>query len=290
MSTSDAAASGSNVWTATIGGAALAALESVGFRAVGVAMGMSVYAQQPYTAYPVGSSPISRSMPNQQFYPCPHGRSGPAHAPGLNYRQRWAQAPRRVALKNVLDKLRSEGSALGAHGVIGISIEHSVFRSGEPPIQQLRMTGTAVRAIGAAAPAPGVRPFTTTLDAAALIELLLSGRSPVGLVFGNAVVGVLPGCVLRTTKRRAGIVELDQLGDASQSARAAAMDDLRSDASRLGTSDVTAIELDLGGALNITAGGWTSVHAYATGTAIRRFDTGLAHVGARQVFRLRGGG
>lgn len=276
-------------WAARLDGAELATIESVGFRAVGVPMGMSIYRDTAYAGYPGRGygSPISRpASPSQRFYPCPHGSNSLGHAPGLNYRQTWSQAPRRLALKHVLDKLVTDARTMGAHGVIGISIQQSKFIAGEPPIQQIRMTGTAVRADVGEADSHG-RLFTTTLSAAGLVELLLTGRTPLEVTFGNALVAVMPGCVLRHSKRSKGIVEVRQLADASEMSREAAVADLRADAAKAGASEIVGIELDLESALPPrVATGWASVHAFATGTAVRRFDNGLDQVGAQQIFRL----
>jgi uncharacterized protein YbjQ (UPF0145 family) len=301
------AAKTQTTWSARFDGAELATIEAVGFRAVGVPMGMSIYRDVTYIGYPAGrgtpggrtnasaggrpvgrvTSPISRpASASQRFYPCPHGSNSLTHAPGLNYRQTWTQAPRRLALKHVLDKLVTDARNMGAHAVIGISIQESKFIDGEPPIRQIRMTGTAVRAdIGETNPC--ARVFTTTLSAAGLVELLLTGRTPLELTFGNAVVAVMPGCVLRHSKRTKGIVEIDQLADASEMAREAAVADVRVDAAKAGATEIFGIELDLDSALPPRVGaGWASVHAYAVGTAVRRFDNGLDQVGARQIFRL----
>jgi uncharacterized protein YbjQ (UPF0145 family) len=277
-------------WAARLNGAELAAIQAVGFRAVGVAMGMSIYRDTIYASFPAGrgaGSPISRpASPSQRFYPCPHGSNSISHLPGLNYRQTWNQAPRRQALRHVVDKLVTDALGMGAHGVIGISVQQSIFTAGDPPIRQIRMTGTAVRAEGAEGSANG-RLFTTTLSAAGLVELLLTGRTPLELTFGNAVVAVMPGCVLRHSKRTKGIVEVTQLGDASEMARAAAVSDLRADAAKAGATEVVDIELDLDSALPSRIGtGWRSVHAYGIGTAVRNFENGLDHFGAQQIFRL----
>jgi uncharacterized protein YbjQ (UPF0145 family) len=273
------------VWSTQLDGAALAVLESIGYRAVGVAMGMSAYIRTAYASYPSGVSHPG-SSPNQQFYPCPHGKYSLTHTPGLNYRQTWLQDPRRLALRTVRDKLDADVARLGAHGVLGVSIEHSVLRHSEPPVRQLRMTGTAIRAAGVDA-ARG-RVFSTTLSASGFAQLLLSGRAPTGLAFGTALVQVMPGCVIRTTKRSRDLVMLDQLADASEMARKLAIDDLRDETERLGGDEAVAVELDLEDAAALTPGGWTSISAYATGTAVRRFDgvSGIGDVKARQVFAL----
>ncbi|HEY5199391.1 MAG TPA: heavy metal-binding domain-containing protein [Acidothermaceae bacterium] len=283
-------AASSGAWAARLNGTELATVEAVGFRAIGVAMGMSIYRDVVYTGYPAGrgyGSPISRpASASQRFYPCPHGSNSLGHAPGLNYRQTWTQSPRRMALKHVLDKLVADGRSMGAHAVIGISVQQSKFMDGEPPIRQIRMTGTAVRAEGGENNAHG-RLFTTTLSAGDLLALLLTGRTPLEITFGNAVVAVMPGCVLRHSKRAKGIVEITQLGDASEMAREAAVADLRADAAKASATDVVGIELDLDSALPPRAGaGWAAVHAYAMGTAVRRFENGLDQVGAQQIFRL----
>lgn len=272
------------VWSSQLDGAALAVLESFGYRAVGVAMGMSAYLRTVYSSSP-GQVSRPGSSPNQTFYPCPHGKYSLSHTPGLNYRQTWLQDPRRMALGNVRDKLHSDVARLGAHGVIGVSIEHEVLRHSEPPVRQLRMTGTAIRAdrVGNSAG----RVFSTTLGASGFAQLLLGGRAPTGLAFGTALVEVMPGCVIRTTKRSRDVVMLEQLADASGMARKLAVDDLRGEAAKLDGDEVVAVDLDLDDATALAPGGWTSVSAYATGTAVRRFD-GAGNVRARQIFALGG--
>lgn len=270
------------VWSSQLDGAALAVLESLGYRAVGVAMGMSVYVRSPYTSYSTASSRSGPSF-NQRFYPCPHGKNSLTHTGGLNYRQTWLQDPRRLALHHVRDKLTGDAARMGAHGVIGVSIEHSVLQHGEQPTRQLRMTGTAIRA--ADVDRAGVRVFSTTLGISGLAQLLLTGRVPTGLTFGTALVEVMPGCVIRSTKRSHDLVALDQFGDASEMARKSAVDDLRGEGARLGSEEVVAVDLDLEDVARPTPSGWTSVTAYATGTAVRRFDGG-GGARARSVFGL----
>jgi uncharacterized protein YbjQ (UPF0145 family) len=271
----------SRVWSTQLDSAALAVLESLGYRAVGVAVGMSAYVQAAYASY---QSQVGRpgSSPNQKFYPCPHGKFSLSHTPGLNYRQTWLQDPRRVALRTVRDKLHADAVRLGAHGVIGVVIERAILRHSEPPVRQLRMTGTAIRA--AEVEGSVGRVFSTTLGAAGLAQLLLNGQVPTGLTFGTAVVQVMPGCVIRTRRSR-DVVLLDQLADASEMARKLAIDDLRGEAVSLGGDDVVAVDLDLEDAASLTPSGWTSISAYATGTSVRRFD-GAPSIRARRVFGL----
>lgn len=270
------------VWSSQLDGAALAVLESLGYRAVGVAMGMSVYVRSPYTGYSTTAS-RSGSSPNERFYPCPHGKYSLTHTAGLNYRQTWLQDPRRLALQHVRDKLTSDAASMGAHGVIGVSIQHSILLQSEQPIRQLRMTGTAIRA--ADVDRAGARVFSTTLGVSGLAQLLLTGRVPTAVTFGTALVEVMPGCVIRTTKRSRDLVSLEQLADASEMARKAAVDDLRGEAARLGDAEVVAVDLDLEDVGQLTPSGWTSVSAYATGTVVRRFE-GRSGVTARNVFGL----
>jgi uncharacterized protein YbjQ (UPF0145 family) len=212
----------------------------------------------------------------------------------LNYRQTWLQDPRRLALRAVRDKLTTDAAGLGAHGVIGVSIEHATLRHSEPPVRQLRMTGTAIRAadvkignVGNVGEVAAGNLFATTRGASGFAQLLLGGRVPTGLTFGTALIEVMPGCVIRTTKRSRDAVLLEQLADASEMARKLAIDDLRTEGAKLGGDEVVAVDLDLEDAASLTPGGWTSVSAYATGTAVRRFDN-ATDVRAQQVFSLGG--
>jgi hypothetical protein len=86
----------------------------------------------------------------------------------------------RRSWETALSRLVEEASAIGADGVLGITLtDRRVGDPGDPPVHHFAATGTAVRSLGRVHPH---RPFTTSLNAPGVGKLLSSGYVPAGLV------------------------------------------------------------------------------------------------------------
>jgi uncharacterized protein YbjQ (UPF0145 family) len=101
-------------------------------------------------------------------------------------------------IDTVVSDLVQEARALGAHGVIGITLaaRHlGTERGSAYPVLELAASGTAVAVPGM----PGVdSPFTTGLSGAELLKLALQGWAPVRFVAG---VGHVRGVARRGSRR-----------------------------------------------------------------------------------------
>jgi uncharacterized protein YbjQ (UPF0145 family) len=261
------------VWASSCNGADLLALQSVGFKPAGVAMAMSAYVVSVYVAN------STTSGPTRHRYPCPH--RGAPHAPGLNWEAVGQQSAARTAFTEVAMKLARDVAERGAHGVIGVEVHRTALSHGVPHRWQLTMTGTAIRAVGAAAP---THPFATTLPAGQFIELLLTGRVPTGVVAGFGSVGMLPGCLSRMPYTGTGPADLRQRGDAIDLARSLAVREMTASAAKLGSDEIVAVELTATEPVHLPL---PVVGTHGVATAIRTFESGVTHVGATQIFQLR---
>jgi uncharacterized protein YbjQ (UPF0145 family) len=112
--------------------------------------------------------------------------------------------------------LLDEARALGAHGVIGISLamRHlGTERTHDYPVLEVAVTGTAVTVVGAGA---ADRPFTTGLAGTDLLKLAEHGWAPVQFAVGvghvRGVAGTTSRLALRSTKNG----EVQQLSEIRQ--------------------------------------------------------------------------
>jgi uncharacterized protein YbjQ (UPF0145 family) len=174
-----AAIKASGTWDSALSTGEFAAITSVGFRPVGQVFGAAVYrvGSPGGTICPTyGRESLARRAAVPQAEVLSTGRDvfGPL--------VRAAYEARRTAIA----RMATECSALGGHGVVGVSVnahEHGGRL-------QCTATGTAIRAPGLAHMSAGPRlkaPFTTVVTGQEFAKLIMAGFVPVSVVFGISI-------------------------------------------------------------------------------------------------------
>src|SRR5262249_12572630 len=169
-------------WDSALSTGEFAAIKSVGFKPVGQVFGAAVYrvGSPGGTICPTyGRESLTRSAAARQAEVLSTGRDvfGPLVRAG--YEARSAAIARMAA----------ECSALGGHGVVGVSLTAHQHHGGR---LECTATGTAIRAPGAAHTSAGPRlktPFTTVVTGQEFAKLIMAGFVPVGVVFGISIGG-----------------------------------------------------------------------------------------------------
>jgi uncharacterized protein YbjQ (UPF0145 family) len=162
-----------------------------------------------------------------------------------------------------LERVEAETVALGAHGVIGTKLEFR-WLEGLASTVEFTAIGTAVTRPGAA---PLARPFTSHLDAQALLKLLRAGLVPTTLAVGaGSVTAELPS--LGVT----GTTEIVPFGEAAEASRRIAGERL---ARNVGGPAWAVIGTQAGFRMEGEGAGRTMT-TVLTGTAVTRFASGPA--------------
>ena len=177
-----------------------------------------------------------------------------------------------TARKRALARLSEQARLLGAHGVLGVSVQRRVSE-GEPSRVEMVFTGTAVRI---EQPDPGweAAPVLGLVSVREFCLLRRTGVLVVGIAGACSSVEVGLGWQAQRAMRgwRGGSVnrELDSWTKGVYEARRLAVDRLRSDATALGCDGV--IGVDLAGALDNPdmRSGPTDSTVHLLGTAVRR--------------------
>jgi len=174
-----AAIKASGTWDSALSAGEFAAIESVGFKPVGQVLGAAVYR----VGFPGGTI-------------CPtYGRESLTRRAGLPQaevlsagRQVFGPLVRTAynARTAAIARMAAESSALGGHGVVGVSV--SAHEHGG----RLECTafGTAMRAPSDAHTPSGRRlktPFTSAVSGQEFAKLIMAGFVPVSVVFGISV-------------------------------------------------------------------------------------------------------
>jgi len=175
-----AAIKASGTWDSALSAGEFAAIESVGFKPVGQVLGAAVYR----VGFPGGTiCPTygrewsTRSAAARQADVLSTGRDVFAPLVRAGYEVR-SSAIRRMA---------AECSALGGHGVVGVSLTADQHRGGR---LECTAFGTAIRAPGDAHTPSGRRlktPFTSAVSGQEFAKLIMAGFVPVSVVFGISV-------------------------------------------------------------------------------------------------------
>lgn len=280
------AASSSGSWTSDLSVAELSAVRRVGFRPVGMAVGMSVYqialqgVGPSYFGLPstgwgtlgtLGGQGMGAGWSPSGFrgffkgYPCTHAVYGLGHAYGVNYEDLYYEEALTDTFRLALERLQAEATALGAHGVVGVRHTLTDLQvASSAPVIELKMVGTAIIREGAA---PLDRPFTSHMSGQEFAKLLDTGRVPAGLVFGVGAIRSQGGCVGMTTASSWSGAEFVQRSESVQQAQRIAVGEIEDRAQGLG-EQVVGVDVQL----SIREGGESSMASmYAIGTAVRRF-------------------
>jgi uncharacterized protein YbjQ (UPF0145 family) len=201
----------------------------------------------------------------------------------------WAPSPDtryRDALRHgydqALERLGEEAKAIGADGVVGITMRVADF--GEYAAEFVAM-GTAVRAECRTRPD---KLFTTGLCGEDVAKLMLSGWAPVELVLGLSVVAVATTYLtMSQVSITAGNVEVDAYTTLVNSARAKARDEFarQTKKARADGAIVSGMTLDTWPLVNA---GFAAL-AGVFGTAIARFHNGqTAPTSTLKIMPLKG--
>ena len=145
---------------------------------------------------------------------------------GFSWQKVLTEASERILVGEVMDRLRAQAHALGAHGVVSIRLGRrrrpDLYKDG-PQVHEISGTGLAVRA-------PGARfehdLFSAALTGAETCALLRGGYAPARMVFG--VGSVQAGMGNRTSQQMSslGQLEVPQFSEAVEKSLSLAQSDL----------------------------------------------------------------
>jgi uncharacterized protein YbjQ (UPF0145 family) len=285
-------------WTSDLSVAELSAVRRVGFRPVGMVVGMSVYqiAVQgigpAYFGLPaggwgsLGAQGMGAGWSPAGFrghfkgYPCTHAVYGLGHGYGVNYEDLYYEQALDETFRLAHDRLKAEATALGAHGVVGLRHTLSDLQvASSAPVVELKMVGTAISRPTAD---PLHEPFTSHLSGQDFAKLLDTGRVPAGLVFGTGAVRSSGGCVGMSSATTWSGSEFVQRSEAVQQAQRIAVDALEDQAQAVG-DQVIGVDVSL----SIREGQEAAmVSMRAIGTAVRRFRAHEEDAVPRVLLRL----
>ena len=144
------------------------------------------------------------------------------------------------AFRRAIDRIHAEAVTAGAHGVVGVHVERSVF----PSHVEVSLLGTAVRPAGAPSRSP-TEVFVSDLSARDFTMLMVAGWHPLGLATGASFVFAPRRSVSTVLQQQTQNVELTNFTEAMYSARETAMQRMQESALALGGTgvvDVTVTE------------------------------------------------
>jgi uncharacterized protein YbjQ (UPF0145 family) len=216
----------SGTWGSALSIEEFAAIRSVGFEPVGQVLGAAVY-NIGYTGgygcpgswsgffggWGAGTTQVSSSGGWGSFRPLIQAMSEARH--------------------KAINRMTAECSALGGHGVVGVSLRIGNFPSGG---LEFRAIGTAVRGAGAAVPP---RPFSSDLSGQDFAKLITAGWVPVGLSLGISMAARHDDWMtVRMRSWGAGNTEVAGYTELVNMTRHDARVQLESDVARLGAGGV----------------------------------------------------
>jgi uncharacterized protein YbjQ (UPF0145 family) len=270
-------------WTSDLSVAELSSVRRVGFRPMGMVVGMSVYqiAVQgigpsyfglPSTGWgTLGAQNLAAGWVPPGFrgyfkgYPCTHAVYGLGHGYGVNFEDVYYENGLAETYRLALDRLLAEASALGAHGVVGVRHTLSDLQlASSAPVVELKMIGTA---IGRPSAPPLQEPFTSHLSGQQFAKLLSTGWVPASLVFGIGAIRSQGGCVGMSSAATWSGAEFLQRSEAVANAQHIAVEGIEEHARSFGER---VIGVDV--SLSIREGAEGAMASMqAVGTAVRRF-------------------
>src|SRR2546421_3043149 len=140
-----------------------------------------------------------------------------------------------------LGRMRQEAAALGAHGVVGVRLEHKAYEWGSN-LLDFTAIGTAVRLPGAA---PLPRPFLSDLSGQETLTLLRTGYVPVGVAVGCCAYYVVTTLADEWQQRGWYNNEMSRLTSAVYQARHIAMDRMAADGRAMGADGIVGSDVHL---------------------------------------------
>jgi len=225
----------SGTWGSALTADEFAAVRSAGFEPVGQVFGASVYNAGSASGYSCPGIWGSRGdgLPPQATTQV-SGRGGLGSFGPLV--QAMYQARR-----NAIDRMTTECTELGGHGVVGVRLSRGSFPLGGP---QFKAIGTAVRA-PAAALGPRV-PFTCDLSGQDFAKLIMKGWVPAGLVLGISIGSRHDDRkTARQTRWGSGNAEVASWTELVNESRHDARRELESDVKRLGADGVVIAGMEM---------------------------------------------
>lgn len=225
-----------------------------------------------------------------QRYRCPHVReviTGEHLTWGANAEQLLMHSAWKRGYGAAFSRMVERARAAGAHGVIGVRDDRCHFA--ETPALEYRVTGTAVRVIGAPDSTGAV--WTTHLAGPPLVNLIASGFAPVSAVVERTWMAVWPYCLtkffLEGKIRQRDLMgdpvqEVDQVSDAKMKLVELATSYVRADAQG---DPVYGMDIELGDEHVGGNGAWI-MDATIRATRLRRFDPSGDALSTEAVLRL----
>ena len=216
----------SGTWGSALSTAEFAAIRSTGFEPVGQVLGAAVY-NVGYTggfSCPGAWTGFGRGVPAVGVTTVSGDGDFASFGPMV--------ATLYQARRSAIDRMTAECTALGGHGVVGVTLSIGAFPAGGLEFKAL---GTAVRGPGP----PLARPFTSDLSGQDFAKLFVDGWMPVGLALGISV-GARHDDWLTVTQTRwgAGNTEVHGYTEVMTHTRHDAREQLEKDVARLGADGV----------------------------------------------------
>ena len=225
----------SGTWGSALTADEFAAVRSAGFEPVGQVFGASVYNAGSASGYSCPGIWGSRGdgLP-------PRATTQVSGRGGLGSFGPLVQAMYQ-ARRNAIDRMTTECTELGGHGVVGVRLSRGSFPLGGP---QFKAIGTAVRA-PAAALGPRI-PFTCDLSGQDFAKLIMKGWVPAGLVLGISIGSRHDDRkTARQTRWRSGNAEVASWTELVNESRHDARRELESDVKRLGADGVVIAAMEM---------------------------------------------
>jgi uncharacterized protein YbjQ (UPF0145 family) len=216
----------SGTWGSALSTAEFAAIRSTGFEPVGQVLGAAVY-NVGYTggfSCPGAWTGFGRGVPVVGVTTVSGDGDFASFGPMV--------ATLYQARRSAIDRMTAECTALGGHGVVGVTLSIGAFPAGGLEFKAL---GTAVRGPGP----PLARPFTSDLSGQDFAKLFVDGWMPAGLALGISV-GARHDDWLTVTQTRwgAGNTEVHGYTEVMTHTRHDAREQLEKDVARLGADGV----------------------------------------------------
>jgi uncharacterized protein YbjQ (UPF0145 family) len=225
----------SGTWGSALTADEFAAVRSAGFEPVGQVFGASVYNAGSASGYSCPGIWGSRGdgLP-------PRATTQVSGRGGLGSFGPLVQAMYQ-ARRDAIDRMTTECTELGGHGVVGVRLSRGSFPLGGP---QFKAIGTAVRA-PAAALGPRI-PFTCDLSGQDFAKLIMKGWVPAGLVLGISIGSRHDDRkTARQTRWRSGNAEVVSWTELVNESRHDARRELESDVKRLGADGVVIAAMEM---------------------------------------------
>jgi uncharacterized protein YbjQ (UPF0145 family) len=226
---------GSGTWGSALSTDEFAAIRSVGFEPAGQVLGAAVYNlgfTGGYNCPGAWSSYGAFTGPFQSVTQL-SGRGGAGSFGPLIQTMYEAR-------HKALDRMSAECTALGGHGIVGVSLTIGAFPAGG---LEFKAIGTAVRAPGAIHPG---RPFTSDLSGQDFAKLIMAGWVPAGLALGIAIGSRHDDWLtVNQTRWGTGNAEVSGYTELVNDARHDARVQLEKDVRRMGAEGVVVSRMDL---------------------------------------------